>query len=446
MADDLGIGDLSCYGQQQFRTPNIDRLAQEGLRFTDAYAGCTVCAPSRSVLMTGLHMGHTSIRSNPGGAPLISTDVTVAQVLKNTGYATGLFGKWGLGDVGTEGVPSKKGFDESYGYLHQVHAHYFYPRFLYHNEKQVPLTGNGDGRRVTYSHDAITEKALAFIERNRSRPFFCYVPFTIPHLELLVPEDSVAKYRGKFPERAYLDPRKHYADQPEVRATYAGMVDRLDRDVGRITSLIGKLGLDNDTIVFFTSDNGAATPLFSEHHFNSTAGLRGHKQNLYEGGIRAPMIARWKGAIAAGRTSAHTWYFADFLPTAAELASAKAPGGLDGISIMPTLVGEKRAGRSQQQHEYLYWELPRHDAKTGLFRNETPMQALRMGEWKAVRPKPDGALELYHLPSDPAESKNVAAAQPRVMKRVETILASARTEPRVQREPEDGWYGKRETA
>jgi arylsulfatase A-like enzyme len=288
--------------------------------------------------------------------------------------------------------------------------------------------------------------ALAFIERNRSQPFFCYVPFTIPHLELLVPEDSIAKYRGKFPERAYVDPRKHYADQPEVRATYAGMIDRLDRDVGRITSLIGKLGLDNDTIVFFTSDNGAATPLYNEHYFNSTAGLRGHKQNLYEGGIRVPMIARWKGTIAARQASAHTWYFADFLPTAAALAGAQTPSGLDGISVAPTLVGEKAAGRRQQSHAHLYWELPRHDAKTGTFRRETPMQALRMGEWKAVRPVPDGALELYHLRSDPGESNNVAAEQPGVMKRIESILARVRTEPRAQREPEDGWYGKRQPA
>ncbi|HYI93548.1 MAG TPA: sulfatase-like hydrolase/transferase, partial [Bryobacteraceae bacterium] len=228
MADDLGYGDLGCYGQKIIKTPNLDRMAGEGMRFTQAYAGCTVCAPSRSVLMTGYHMGHTSVRSNPGGVPILDSDKTVAEYLKEAGYKTGAFGKWGLGDKGTEGAPWKQGFDEFVGYLNQVHAHWFYHEFLYHNDQRLPLAGNSENSRKTYSHDVIADKALEFIRRNKDVPFYCYMPFTVPHLELLAPEDSVAPYRGKLEEEAYIDPRKHYADQPDARATYAGMVSRLD--------------------------------------------------------------------------------------------------------------------------------------------------------------------------------------------------------------------------
>ena len=431
MADDLGYGDLGCYGQQKIRTPNVDRLAAEGMKFTQAYAGCTVCAPSRSVLMTGLHMGHTSVRSNPGGVPLIGSDFTVAEMLKQAGYATGGFGKWGLGDAGTTGAPEKQGFDEFFGYLNQVHAHYFYPEFLYKNGRRFPLEGNDNGRRTTYSHDVIAAQALDFIDRNRSRPFFCYVPFTIPHLELLVPEDSIAEYRGKFEERPYKDPRDHYAAQPESRAAYAGMITRMDRDVGRITSLLTKLGLDDNTIVFFTSDNGAATPLWKDDYFNSTGSLRGHKQNLYEGGIRVPMVVRWKGRIGVGKVSDHPWAFWDFMPTAAELAGV-APGGIDGISVVPTLSGEG----SQRRHEFLYWEMPRYNNQKREFLHEVPMQAVRMGDWKAVRPKPDGLLELYNLKSDLHETTDVASAHPKVIAQIEDYLKTARTEPRPQQDPE----------
>lgn len=431
MADDLGYGDLGCYGPKKIRTPNIDRLAAEGLKFTQAYAGCTVCAPSRSVLMTGFHMGHTSVRSNPGGVPLIDSDFTVAEMLKKAGYATGGFGKWGLGDAGTTGAPEKQGFDEFFGYLNQVHAHYFYPEFLYQNGRRFPLEGNDKGRR-TYSHDVIASKALDFIERNRSHPFFCYVPFTIPHLELLVPEDSIAEYRGKFEERPYKDPRDHYAAQPESRAAYAGMITRMDRDVGRITSLLTRLGIDDNTIVFFTSDNGAASPLWRDDYFNSTGGLRGHKQNLYEGGIRVPMVARWKGRIGAGKVSDHPWAFWDFMPTAAELAGVQAPDGIDGLSVVPTLLGQGR----QRIHDFLYWEIPRYNSQKREFLREVPMQAVRTGDWKAVRPKPDGPLELYNLKTDPGESKDVSSANPKMIARIEKYLKTARTEPRPQQDPE----------
>jgi arylsulfatase A-like enzyme len=262
MADDLGISDLGCYGQKHIRTPNIDRMAAEGTRFTDAYAGCTVCAPSRSVLMTGKHMGHTSVRSNPGGVPLLPGDITVAEVLKKAGYATGMFGKWGLGDLSTEGVPEKQGFDEYTGFLSQVHAHLHYPKILYRNGKELPLAGNGEGKRATYAHDVIADHALEFIRKHSAQPFFCYVPFTLPHWELLVPEDSMKEYRGRFTEPGYMAKVKgHYAAQPEPRAAYAGMITRMDRDVGRILSLLKQLNLDGNTLVVFTSDNGPATPL-----------------------------------------------------------------------------------------------------------------------------------------------------------------------------------------
>jgi len=437
MADDLGYGDLGCYGQKIIRTPNIDRIAAEGMRFTDAYAGCTVCAPSRSVLMTGLHMGHTPVRTNPGGVPLLPEEVTMAEVLKDAGYRTGMFGKWGLGDIGTTGVPWKQGFDQFFGYLHQVHAHYYYPELLYENEKEYPLPGNRNKQRGQYSHDIIAEKALEFIRGAAGKqPFFCYVPFTIPHLELLVPEDSMTEYRGKVEERAYVDRRQHYADQPEARAALAGMITRMDRDVGRIMAVLKELNQDRNTIVFFTSDNGAASPLWKDDYFNSTAGLRGHKQNFYEGGIRVPMIARWPERIEAGAVSNLPWAFCDVLPTAAELAGAKTPSGLDGISVVPTLTGQGE----QRIHDFLYWELPR--TKGDEFVQEIPRQAVRMGDWKAVRPEPGGPLELYNLAKDRGESTNVAADHPDVMKKIEDYLRTARTEPRPQSQPETDWWEK----
>lgn len=439
MADDLGYGELGCYGQDKILTPRIDRMAAEGMRFSDAYAGCTVCAPSRSVLMTGMHMGHTSVRSNPGGVPILDSDVTVAELLRQQGYATGCFGKWGLGDIGTEGVPWQQGFDEFVGYLHQAHAHYFYPRYIYDNERQLPLEGNeGDGRG-TYSHDVIAERALAFIERNKDRPFFCYAPFTIPHSEYVVPDDEIyAQYSGRFeePELPVNRNRPGRLIRPEEpHATLAAMITRLDRDVGRILDRIADLGLDNDTIVFFTSDNGAAAAAWTDY-FRSSGALRGAKRAHYEGGIRVPMLARWPGRIAQGSESAHVWGFHDFLPTALELAGGAPPAGTDGISVVPTLLGQG----GQDRHPYLYWELPRYDGGSASFRDETPAQALRMGRWKAVRPMPDGALELYDLETDIGEAVDVASANPDVMARIEAHLLEARTPPRTQGEPAHIWW------
>lgn len=436
LADDLGYGDLGCYGQKQIHTPNIDGMARAGMRFTQAYAGCTVCAPSRSVLMTGLHMGHTSVRSNPGGVPLLAEDVTIAELLKPAGYATGCFGKWGLGDIGTDGVPWKQGFDEFFGYLHQVHAHFYYPEFLYKNDQRYPLPGNTNGKRVTYSHDVIAEQALGFIRRHRDQPFFCYVPFTTPHVELMVPEDSLAEYRGKFKEKPYRDPNNHYASQDEPHAALAGMITRMDRDVGRILALLKELNLDQDTIVFFASDNGAATRLWNDDFFQSTGGLRGHKQNLYEGGIRVPLVARWPGKIAGGATSDHRCAFWDVMPTLLELARQTIPPHADGVSIVPTLLGKQ----GQQDHEFMYWESPTYNWTTQQFAPEIPIQAVCMGDWKAVRPEPNGALELYNLREDGAETKNVATENPAVMAKVKEFLKRARYDPRPQTQPNPaGW-------
>jgi len=429
LADDLGYADLGCYGQEQIRTPNIDRLSSQGMHFTDAYAGCTVCAPSRSVLMTGLHGGHTAVRANDGATPILLEDVTLAQMLKSAGYATGGFGKWGLGDVGTTGVPSKHGFDEFFGYLNQVHAHYYYPHILYNNEKEFALLGNDDGQRKQYSHDVIADHAEAFIRRHKDETFFCYMPFTLPHLELLMPDDSLNEYKGKFPEtKPYVDRNKHFADQPCPRATYAGMVSRLDRTVGRMMALLKELGLEQNTVVFFASDNGGAPALWGDDYFHSNGPLRGNKQEFYEGGIRVPMMVRWPGQVAAGAVSHHPWSFVDVMPTLADIAGTSVTGKIDGLSVLPTLLGPKAQGR-QQTHEFMYWELPRYDAK-GNVRKELPAAAVRVGDWKVVRPKPDAKLELYDLKKDPGETHDVAAENPAIMARIEEYLKTARTEPR----------------
>lgn len=440
MADDLGYGELGCYGQDKIQTPVIDQMAQEGLSFSDAYAGCCVCAPCRSVLMTGMHMGHTSVRSNPGGVPLLPEDVTVAELLKPAGYATGCFGKWGLGDIGTEGVPWKQGFDEFVGYLHQAHAHYYYPHYIYDNDQQLPLAGNeGDGRG-TFSHDVIADRSLDFIRKNKDNPFLCYVPFTIPHAEYVVPEDSMSQYSGKF-EEIELPFNKNRPNRlirsAEPHAALAGMITRMDRDVGRILNLLKELELDDNTIVFFTSDNGAAATNWTDY-FNSSGKLRAGKGTLYEGGTRVPMIARWPGKITPGSHSDLPWAFWDILPTFTDLAGVETDHQTDGISVAPTLLG---AGE-QERHEFLYWEYPR-SAPGGTFRDEVPRQAVRMGKWKAVRPEPDGGLELYDLEADESETIDVAAANPAVMQKIEEYLKTARVVPRVQTQPEHIWWEKK---
>jgi arylsulfatase A-like enzyme len=439
MADDLGFGDLGCYGQNSIQTPNIDRLAAEGTLFRTAYAGCTVCAPSRSALMTGQHTGHTPVRSNPGGVPLLDGEATVADLLKEAGYATGLFGKWGLGDIGTEGVPWKHGFDEFFGTLHQAHAHFQYPRFLYSNDREFPLQGNVNGARITYANDVIAERAVDFIRRRKGKPFFLYHSPTMPHFEPHVPEDSMAQYRGRFPMgKPWSTANDRLKAQPDVRTAYAGMVTRVDRYVGRILAELKQQALERDTIVFFTSDNGATLPELGETFFGSAGECRGHKGNLYEGGLRVPMIARWPGRVAAGRRSDFVWYFPDFLPTAAALAGTIAPRGVDGMSVLPTLLG-----REQKPHEFLYWELPVYNAKTQEFAPGIPMQAMRRGSLKGVRPRQDGAVEVYDLAADPGETRDLASGRRELAEEFDRMMRAARTAPRVQKEPAHSWWDVR---
>jgi arylsulfatase A len=428
LADDLGHGHLGCYGQKKIETPHIDRLANEGLRFTQAYAGCTVCAPSRSVLLTGLHTGHCPVRNNGGQFVMRDEDVCVAEVLKSAGYATGCFGKWGQGDHGTPGEAIKQGFDEHFGYLHQTHAHFHYPEYLWENDHKFPLEGNAGGKHGQYSHDLIMQRAEDFIRRNQANPFFLYLTPTIPHVELAVPENSLAKYRGRFPRQLIDDPRPGYIDAEDGYATYAAMISRLDDGVGRVMTLLKELKIDEQTLVFFASDNGAQGSGPWEmliKFFDGTGGLRGSKGDMYEGGIRTPLLVRWPGKIKAGTTTDLPVYFADVFPTLAEVARADIPAKLkpDGISMVPELLGEKTAGRVQPKHEFLYWELP-------LGNKGDMQQAVRFGTWKAVRRKNSLPLELYDLATDPKETKDLAAAQSLVVEKIEAYLKTCRVPDR----------------
>jgi len=412
IADDLGYADLGCYGQKNINTPNIDRLATEGTRFTQCYAGSAVCAPSRSVLMTGQHTGHTRVRGNFGKVggvlvtgsggpqrrvPLQPEDVTVAEVLKQAGYATGITGKWGLGEPDSTGLPNRQGFDEWFGYLNQRAAHSYYPPYLWHNEQKVPLEGNRDGQKKQYSHDLFTDFALDFIRRRKNGPFFLYLPYTIPHAKYEIPST---------------DP---YTDTPWPKdaKVHAAMITRMDRDIGRIMELLKRLKIDERTIVFFCSDNGAARRW--EGIFDSSGPLRERKSSMYEGGLRTPMVVRWPGKVpAAALNTTAVWYFADVLPTIADLAGVKPPPGIDGISILPTLLGKKQ----NTTDRFLYWEFP-----TGGFK-----QAVRWRNYKAVRLVPDKPLELYDLDIDLAEQNNIASRNPDVIAKIEEYLKTARTD------------------
>ena len=422
VADDLGYGDLGVYGQQEIRTPNLDRMAAEGLRFTDYYAGSTVCAPSRSSLMTGLHTGHTPIRGNKevrpmGQHPIADEVVTVAEVLKTAGYATGLIGKWGLGGPDSSGIPNRQGFDYFFGYLCQRHAHNYYPEFLFRNEERVPLKNKlpepvrADGAGMAaekneYSHDLLAAEASAFVERRRQQPFFLYLALTIPHANNEAREKGMeAPELGAYAEK----------DWPEPQKGHAAMISRMDADIGRLLAKIRELGLDEQTVVFFTSDNGPHREGGNDPHFNDSNGpLRGIKRDLYEGGIRVPLIARWPGKIEAGRTTGHVSAFWDFLPTLAGIAGAETPAGLDGISMEPTLFSQD----GQQRHKRLYWEF--HEGRSS-------KQAVRLGKWKGVRLSPEGPLELYDLEADIGETVNVAADRPEIVAAIESYLAEARS-------------------
>lgn len=428
MADDLGYGDLGCYGQRLIETPHLDRMAREGLRFRQFYAGCTVCAPSRSVLMTGQHMGHTHVRGNAGNDMSIQTlrdeDATVAEVLKRAGYATGMCGKWGLGDAqpGNTGLPRDQGFDFFYGYLNQVHAHNYYPEFLWRNEEKVPLrnkvarTGSGYGgfvgghatERVDYSHDLIMQQALEFIDRHHGGPFFLYLPLTIPHANN---EGTRATGNGQeVPEYGiYAD--RDWSDQDKGQAA---MITRMDAGIGRLLNKLEQLGIERRTVVMFTSDNGPHDEGGHDtERFDPNGPLRGQKRDLYEGGIRVPLIVRWPGTTPAGAVSDHLGYFGDFLATAAELAGVEPPEPNDSLSLVPVITGHPER---QREHEYLYWEFYERGGK----------QAVRHGRWKAVRmPMFTGRTELYDLSEDLGEARDVAAEHPDVVAQLETMMEQA---------------------
>lgn len=417
VADDLGWGELGCYGQTRIRTPRIDALAREGLRFTQFYAGAPVCAPSRCTLMTGLHTGHAHVRDNrevqpEGQAPIPDASVTLAELLRDAGYATGGFGKWGLGAPGSEGAPERQGFDTFFGYNCQREAHDFYPDHLWRNERRVELDG------AQYSHDLICDEARDFVRAHRERPFFLYVPSTLPHLALQVPGDSLAEYVGRWEDPPYVG-GKGYRPHPTPRAAYAAMVTRLDREVGRLVDLIDELGLTDDTLFLFTSDNGPTYDGIGgsdSDFFESSGPLRGRKGSVLEGGLRVPLVARWRGHVAPGTTSDVPSAFWDLLPTLVELAGGQPPRGLDGISLAPTLVGRGQ----QQRHEHLYWE----------FRAYGGQQAVRLGDWKGVRrnmAKGSRTIELYDLARDPGEAHDLAAAQPDVVARIEELMATGGT-------------------
>ncbi len=448
LADDLGYGELGCYGQEKIRTPHIDRLAAEGMKFTQHYSGSPVCAPSRCVLMTGKHTGHAYIRNNDemgyrgevwrnpnleGNRPMLENTYTVGRMFQKAGYTTGAIGKWGLGGPDNSGDPNKQGFDHWYGYLCQRVAHNYYPIHLWRNSEKHVLAQNKyfyphqrlpkdkdpfdkasyapySGKQ--YSMDLMAEEALWFIRENKDRPFFLYLPFPVPHAAIQVPEDSLQEYEGAFPETPYKG-EKGYLPHPAPRAGYAAMVTRMDREIGKIMALLKEFGIDDKTLIFFSSDNG---PTFNggtdSEFFNSAGPLRGLKTMLYEGGIRVPLVARWPGKIKPNTVSEHSSAFWDFLPTFAELLGTKPPRDIDGISILPTLLGNNE---KQGVHAFLYWEYGGR-------------QAVRMGDWKAYRKDVNSPIELYNLKDDIAEQHNLAEKKPDVVSQMREIMRDARTE------------------
>ncbi|MCL3850555.1 MULTISPECIES: arylsulfatase [Parabacteroides] len=422
LADDLGYGDIGCYGQLKIKTPNIDRMAQEGMLFTQHYAGCTVSAPSRCSLMTGLHTGHSQIRGNleikpEGQQPMTADTYTLGKLMKSAGYTTGIFGKWGLGYPGSSSVPSNMGFDEFFGYNCQRQAHSYYPDHLWHNNDTVFLHENDHEGRQVYSQDLIHEQALKFIRDNKDKPFYAMLTYTLPHAELNLPHDSIYRmYENAFEEVPY-DGKMGYHPSEKPYASFAAMVSRLDKYVGDVMAELKELGLDKNTIVIFTSDNGphregGANP----DYFLSYGPLKGVKRDVYEGGIRVPMVAWCPDKIKAGVKNDHISAFWDVMPTLAELTGVTLPETGDGISFLPTLFSKD----GQKQHEYLYWE----------FHELNGREALRSGNWKLIRQPIVGEtiLELYDLSSDIHEDNNLAQQNPEKVKELEVLMDGARTE------------------
>jgi arylsulfatase A len=442
LADDLGYGDVGCYGQKTIRTPNLDALAANGLRFTQHYAGAPVCAPSRAILMTGRDAGHCRVRGNyeagkhgfGAGLELRDQDFTVAEMLKQRGYATGLVGKWGMGVAGTTGEPNKQGFDYSFGFLNQGHAHYQYPDYLFRNGQRVDIVENQNEGRKAYSNTLFTDEAKQFIEHNKHQAFFLYLAYTTPHAELLVPDDSIFhSYKGLFEEKPYIlnkqggsskqDNFGAYNSQTHPMAAYAASITHLDMCVGQVVAQLKKLGLYENTLIVFSSDNGPAKEGGADPDFFKSSGiLRGRKRDVYEGGIRVPMIVGGWSKLSKGAVSNHASSFQDVLTTLADVSGKKLEKSrhTEGVSFYPTLIGNSK---KQRKHAYLYWEF--HE-------NKTSDQALLLGNWKGVRHDPNGKLELYNLASDPSETTDVADKHPSVSRQIETLLKTAR-------EPHDIW-------
>jgi arylsulfatase A-like enzyme len=448
-ADDLGYGELGCYGQKKIRTPYLDKMAAEGIRFTQHYTSAPVCAPARAMLMTGLHGGHSFIRGNyelggftdsaeRGQMALPSSAFTVADLLKREGYATAMIGKWGLGMATTEGNPLKHGFDYYYGYLDQKQAHNYYPSHLWENDRWDTLRQSFfmvhqkiDSTSATkadfdafkgkdYAPQKITEKAIRFIASNKDRPFFLYLPYTLPHLALQVPDEWVERYRGQFNEKPYYG-QKGYCPHLYPLSAYAAMISYLDAQVGIVLEKLKEVGVDENTIVFFSSDNGAsftggADALF----FNSAAGLRGLKMDLYEGGIRVPLIVRWPGKIRAGGISHHVSVQYDFFETVKEISKSNYKGQSDGISFLPELLGKRE---KQRKHSFIYFEYPEKGGQL----------AVRMGNWKAVKTdlhkSPNVKWQLYNLAIDPGETKDLAGQYPGLLKKLDVIVRSQHNDP-----------------
>ncbi len=414
LADDMGYFELGCYGGKVIETPNLDKLAKGGMVFSNHYCGSNICAPSRCALMTGKHTGHTWIRDNKempteGNEPILASEITVAEVLKSAGYTTGAFGKWGLGYPGSEGSPNKKGFDQFFGYNCQRHAHHYFTNYLRQNDDSIPLEGNLKAPYKEYSADVITSKALDFIEQNKNKPFFLYFASTLPHNPYDQPDDKILDYYVTKTGKPKGDPTSEDFSIPK----YAAMTARLDKEVGQLIAKLKELNLLDNTLIIFTSDNGTALRPKEDEYIRTGGDLRGRKSEMYEGGIKSPMIAYWKGKIVAGSQSdliSASW---DFLPTAAELVKVKAPENIDGISMLPTLLGKSN---NQKQHEYLYWE-----------RNQT--QGIRKGDMKAVitfdKETKKPSIEIFNLAKDPYEKNDLAATEPQLKSEFFEIAKSA---------------------
>lgn len=430
--DDLGMYDLGCYGSKQIHTPNIDKLAAEGMKFSWAYSGCTVCAPARATLMTGKHMGHSTLRANPGGVSLQAADVTVAQVLGKGGYVCGGFGKWGMGDIDTPGVPERHGFTRFFGYYHQVHAHHYYPEYLIDTGKKVSYPGNrgfgapkpgvfpdidtATGLKRTHSALAIRDEMMKWLRANKDRPFFCYAPWTIPHASHHAPESDPA-----WP--LYKD--KPWSMEARVHATFVSMADRF---VGETMALLKELGLDSKTLVMFSSDNGAAETYGGS--LDSAGSLRGKKTQVYDGGLRTPFVMRFPGRLKAGSTCDLPFYFPDLMPTLAEFTGTTAhlPKDTDGRSIVPEITGAKKLDRERP----MYWEWNEDHFKLPY---RVTKQACRKGKWKIVRHSPAAAWELYDLAADPGEKTDLAAANRRTVLELDAWVRANRVDPPEQIEP-----------